>query len=152
MGGSAGWETGQNNLADKKVLEGRAYRLQHPWVGIMNRSQADINKNTNMMYARQKEWKYFATSPDYGHLAHKIVLSHKIHLQFDTSVLPHFESLIKSKIPSITSLISKGIDEMEAELDRLGRPIAVDSGAQLYTILELYCAFDKVFKEHLDKE
>ncbi|KAJ0502848.1 putative dynamin stalk domain, dynamin, GTPase domain, Dynamin superfamily [Helianthus annuus] len=27
------------------VLEGRAYRLQHPWVGIVNRSQADINKN-----------------------------------------------------------------------------------------------------------
>ncbi|GJW57187.1 dynamin-related protein 1E-like protein [Tanacetum coccineum] len=55
-----------------EVLEGRAYRLQHPWVGIMNRSQADINKNTNMMYARQKEWKYFATSLDYGHLANKI--------------------------------------------------------------------------------
>ncbi|GKE24057.1 dynamin-related protein 1E-like protein, partial [Tanacetum coccineum] len=54
------------------VLEGRTYRLQHPWVGIMNRSQADINKNTNMMYARQKEWKYFATSLDYGHLANKI--------------------------------------------------------------------------------
>ncbi|PRQ44519.1 putative dynamin central domain, dynamin, GTPase domain, Dynamin superfamily [Rosa chinensis] len=28
------------------VIEGRAYRLQHPWVGIVNRSQADINKNT----------------------------------------------------------------------------------------------------------
>ncbi|MFS7889320.1 putative dynamin central domain, dynamin, GTPase domain, Dynamin superfamily [Helianthus anomalus] len=33
------------------VLEGRAYRLQHPWVGIVNRSQADINKNTDMIYA-----------------------------------------------------------------------------------------------------
>ncbi|KAL8268475.1 hypothetical protein R6Q59_002273 [Mikania micrantha] len=32
------------------VLEGRAYRLQHTWVGIVNRSQADINKNTDMIY------------------------------------------------------------------------------------------------------
>ncbi|GJS48411.1 ATP-dependent DNA helicase PIF1-like protein, partial [Tanacetum coccineum] len=31
------------------VLEGRAYRLQHPWLGIVNRSQADINKNIDMM-------------------------------------------------------------------------------------------------------
>ncbi|KAJ0682632.1 putative dynamin stalk domain, dynamin, GTPase region, Dynamin superfamily [Helianthus annuus] len=54
------------------VLEGRAYRLQHPWVGIVNRSQADINKNTDMIYARRREREYFATSPDYGHLASKM--------------------------------------------------------------------------------
>nr|GEW78308.1 dynamin-related protein 1E [Tanacetum cinerariifolium] len=144
-GGSVGWVTGQNSLADKKVLEGRAYRLQHPWVGIVNRSQADINKNTDMMYARQREREYFATSPDYGHLANKMGSEYLAKL-----LSQHLESVIKSKIPGITSLISKGIDEMEAELDRLGRPIAVDAGAQLYTILELCRAFDKIFKEHLD--
>lgn len=55
-----------------KVLEGRAYRLQHPWVGIVNRSQADINKNVDMIAARRKEHEYFETSPEYGHLAHKM--------------------------------------------------------------------------------
>lgn len=55
-----------------KVLEGRAYRLQHPWVGIVNRSQADINKNVDMIIARRKESEYFETSPEYGHLAHKM--------------------------------------------------------------------------------
>nr|KAJ0197544.1 hypothetical protein LSAT_V11C700347000 [Lactuca sativa] len=64
--------------------------------------------------------------------------------------MQHLETVIRQKIPGITSLINKGIDEMEAELDRLGRPIAVDAGAQLYTILELCRAFDKIFKEHLD--
>lgn len=127
------------------VLEGRAYHLQHPWVGIVNRSQADINKNTDMLYARQREREYFETSPDYGHLANKMGSEYLAKLLSE-----HLESVIKSKIPGITSLISKGIDEMEAELDRLGRPIAVDAGAQLYTILELCRAFDKIFKEHLD--
>ena len=47
-------------------------RLQQPWVGIVNRSQADINKNTDMMSARRREREYFATSPDYGHLASKM--------------------------------------------------------------------------------
>jgi len=55
-----------------KVLEGRQYRLQHPWVGIVNRSQADINKNVDMIVARKKEREYFETSPEYGHLAHKM--------------------------------------------------------------------------------
>ncbi|XP_035546215.1 dynamin-related protein 1E-like [Juglans regia] len=54
------------------VLEGRSYRLQHPWIGIVNRSQADINKNVDMIVARRKEHEYFATSPDYGHLASKM--------------------------------------------------------------------------------
>jgi hypothetical protein len=55
-----------------KVLEGRAYRLQHPWVGIVNRSQADINKNVDMIVARRKEREYFETSPEYGHLSNKM--------------------------------------------------------------------------------
>jgi hypothetical protein len=54
------------------VLEGRQYRLQHPWVGIVNRSQADINKNVDMLSARRKEKEYFESSPEYGHLAHKM--------------------------------------------------------------------------------
>eukprot|EP00262_Sarcandra_glabra_P016923 TRINITY_DN5649_c0_g3_i1.p1 TRINITY_DN5649_c0_g3~~TRINITY_DN5649_c0_g3_i1.p1 ORF type:complete len:379 (+),score=77.03 TRINITY_DN5649_c0_g3_i1:136-1137(+) len=62
----------------------------------------------------------------------------------------HLESVIRARIPSITSLINKTIDDLETEMDHLGRPIAVDPGAQLYTILELCRAFDRIFKEHLD--
>ncbi|XP_060206185.1 phragmoplastin DRP1E-like isoform X2 [Lycium barbarum] len=127
------------------VLEGRAYRLQHPWVGIVNRSQADINKNVDMIYARSKEREYFASSPDYGHLASKMGSEYLAKL-----LSKHLESVIRAKIPGITSVINKSIDELESEMDHLGRPISVDAGAQLYTILELCRAFDKIFKEHLD--
>ncbi|KAF3432107.1 hypothetical protein FNV43_RR26846 [Rhamnella rubrinervis] len=127
------------------VLEGRSYRLQHPWVGIVNRSQADINKNVDMLAARRKEREYFETSPEYGHLAHKMGSEYLAKL-----LSQHLELVIRQRIPSIIALINKTIDELNAELDRIGRPIAVDSGAQLYTILEMCRAFDRVFKEHLD--
>ncbi|KAL3742624.1 hypothetical protein ACJRO7_018008 [Eucalyptus globulus] len=127
------------------VLEGRSYRLQQPWVGIVNRSQADINKNVDMIVARRKEREYFATSADYGHLASKMGSEYLAKL-----LSKHLESVIRARIPSITSLINKSIDELESEMDHLGRPIAVDAGAQLYTILELCRAFDRIFKEHLD--
>ncbi|XAR72188.1 hypothetical protein NMG60_11018743 [Bertholletia excelsa] len=127
------------------VLEGRAYRLQHPWVGIVNRSQADINKNVNMIAARRKEQEYFESSPEYGHLAHKMGSQYLAKL-----LSQHLELVIRQKIPSIIALINKTIDELNAELDRIGRPIGADGGAQLYTILEMCRAFDRVFKEHLD--
>ncbi|KAL6125734.1 hypothetical protein ACLB2K_073788 [Fragaria x ananassa] len=127
------------------VIEGRSYRLQQPWVGVVNRSQADINKNTDMIVARRKEREYFATSPDYGHLANRMGSEYLAKL-----LSQHLESVIRARIPSITSLINKSIDELESEMDHLGRPLAVDAGAQLYTILELCRAFDRIFKEHLD--
>ncbi|KAF9689714.1 hypothetical protein SADUNF_Sadunf01G0120900 [Salix dunnii] len=127
------------------VLEGRAYPLQHPWVGIVNRSQADINKNVDMIAARQREHEFFSSSPDYGHLASRMGSEYLAKL-----LSKHLESVIKTRIPGITSLINRSIDELESELDHLGRPVAIDAGAQLYTILELCRAFDRVFKEHLD--
>ncbi|KAK4801961.1 hypothetical protein SAY86_000164 [Trapa natans] len=128
-----------------EVLEGKSYRLQHPWVGLVNRSQADINRNVDMIAARRKEREFFATSPDYGHLASKMGSEYLAKL-----LSKHLESVIRAQIPGMTSLINKAIDELEMELDHLGRPVGIDAGAQLYTILELCRAFDRIFKEHLD--
>ncbi|KAJ4973712.1 hypothetical protein NE237_006886 [Protea cynaroides] len=127
------------------VIEGRSYRLQHPWVGIVNRSQADINKNVDMIAARRKEVEYFETSPEYSHMAHKMGSEYLAKL-----LSQHLELVIRQRIPSIIALINKTIDELNAELDRLGRPIGSDGGAQLYTILDMCRAFDRVFREHLE--
>ena len=41
-------------------------------MGIVNRSQADLNSNVDMIAARQREREFFANSPDYAHLASKM--------------------------------------------------------------------------------
>jgi hypothetical protein len=47
----------------------------------------------------------------------------------------HLESVIKARIPSITATINKTIDELESELDIIGRGVASDPGvSQLYHI------------------
>ncbi|XP_027181501.1 dynamin-related protein 1E-like isoform X2 [Coffea eugenioides] len=127
------------------VLEGRSYRLQHPWVGVVNRSQADINRNLDMIAARHREREFFATSPEYGHLASRMGSEYLAKL-----LSKHLESVIKARIPSLVSLINKTADELESDLTHFGRPVSIDEGAQLYTILELCRAFDRVFKEHLE--
>ncbi|MCO5594364.1 hypothetical protein L7F22_048394 [Adiantum nelumboides] len=127
------------------VLEGHSYRLQRPWIGVVNRSQADINRNVDMIAARRKEREYFASSPDYSLLASRMGSEY-----LGKMLSKHLEAVIKMRIPSILSLVNRTIDELEGEMNQLGRPIAVDAGAQLYTILELCRAFDRIFKEHLD--
>ncbi|CAI8609467.1 unnamed protein product [Vicia faba] len=127
------------------VLEGRSYRLRNPWVGIVNRSQEDINRKVDMIAARQREREFFNTNPDYAHLGSKMGSEYLARL-----LSKHLESVIRARIPGIASFINRSIDDLEAELAQLGRPVAIDAGAQLYTILELCRAFDRVFKEHLD--
>lgn len=95
-----------------KVLEGKSYRLQNPWVGIVNRSQADINKNVDMILARRKEREYFATSPDYGHLASKMGSEYLAKLlsqvctwvQFTWDWLPSLEGHISDNIALVYSI------------------------------------------------
>ncbi|XP_075474006.1 dynamin-related protein 5A [Primulina tabacum] len=127
------------------ILEGRAYKLQFPWIGVVNRSQQDINKNVDMIAARRREREYFAQTSEYKHLAPRMGSEH-----LGKVLSKHLESVIKSRIPGLQSLINKTIIELESELSRLGKPIATDAGGKLYMIMEICRAFDGIFKEHLD--
>ncbi|KAF6146076.1 hypothetical protein GIB67_033435 [Kingdonia uniflora] len=127
------------------ILEGKSYRLQFPWIGVVNRSQADINKSVDMIAARRREREYFASSADYKHLSHRMGSEH-----LGKMLSKHLETVIKSRIPGIQSLINQSIAELESELNRLGRPIAADAGGKLYMIMEICRIFDQILKEHLD--
>ncbi|PKA45733.1 Dynamin-related protein 5A [Apostasia shenzhenica] len=108
------------------ILEGKSYRLQYPWVGVVNRSQADINKSVDMIAARRREHEYFASSPEYKHLAARMGSEY-----LGKMLSKHLEQVIKSRIPGIQSLINKTILDLETELSRLGKPIAADAGVSL---------------------
>ncbi|XP_022736295.1 dynamin-related protein 5A isoform X1 [Durio zibethinus] len=127
------------------ILEGKSYRLKFPWIGVVNRSQADINKNVDMIAARRREREYFANTPEYKHLAHRMGSEHLAKM-----LSKHLETVIKSRIPGIQSLINKTVGELETELSRLGKPIAADAGGKLYTIMEICRLFDQNYREHLD--
>lgn len=44
--------------------------------------------------------------------------------------MQHLEAVIRAKIPSIVAMINKTIDEIEAQLDKLGRPVGGDAGVR----------------------
>ncbi|KAK9947411.1 hypothetical protein M0R45_003037 [Rubus argutus] len=98
-----------------------------------------------MIAARRREREYFANTPEYKHLAHRMGSEHLAKM-----LSKHLETVIKTKIPGIQSLINKTIHELESELSRLGKPIATDAGGKLYAIMEICRLFDGTYKEHLD--
>ncbi|KAM7275591.1 hypothetical protein ACFE04_017457 [Oxalis oulophora] len=127
------------------ILEGKSYKLQFPWIGVVNRSQADINKSVDMIAARRREREYFQTTPQYQHLVNRMGSEH-----LGRVLSKHLETVIKSRIPGLQSLISKTISDLETELSRLGKPVANDAGGKLYMTMEICRGFDQNFKEHLD--
>ena len=52
----------------REVLEGRSLFLRHGWVGVVNRSQADINVKADIRAAREKERAFFRSHPEYKHV------------------------------------------------------------------------------------
>nr|XP_043607426.1 dynamin-related protein 5A-like isoform X3 [Erigeron canadensis] len=127
------------------ILEGKSYRLKFPWVGVVNRSQQDINKRVDMTSARGKEREYFSNSREYKHMASRMGSEYLAKM-----LSKHLEGVIKSRIPGIQSLISKTVADLEAELSHLGKPISVDAGGKLLVIMDICRAFDQIYKEHLD--
>ncbi|KAK7274250.1 hypothetical protein RIF29_15332 [Crotalaria pallida] len=77
-------------------IRSRAYKLKFPWIGVLNRSQQDINKNVDMIAAKRREHEYFANTPEYRHLARRMGFEHLAKM-----LSKHLETVIKSKIPGI---------------------------------------------------
>ena len=42
--------------------------------------------------------------------------------------MQHLEAVIRARIPSIAAMINKTTDDIEAELNQIGRPLANDAG------------------------
>lgn len=70
------WHSSFILVTFSQILEGKAYKLQFPWIGVVNRSQADINKSVDMIAARRREREYFSSSPEYKHLSQRMGSEH----------------------------------------------------------------------------
>ena len=53
------------------ILTGRVYPLKLGFIGVVNRSQQDINSEKSMKDARESEEEFFKSHPAYRNIAHK---------------------------------------------------------------------------------
>jgi dynamin 1-like protein len=53
------------------ILTGRVYQLKLGFIGVVNRSQLDINTEKTMKEAADSESDFFRNHPAYRNIAHK---------------------------------------------------------------------------------
>eukprot|EP00037_Helgoeca_nana_P000827 m.24002 g.24002 ORF g.24002 m.24002 type:complete len:759 (+) comp11124_c0_seq1:289-2565(+) len=124
------------------VLTGRVIPLKLGMIGVVNRSQHDINTKKSMASARQDESDFFAERYQ--------ALKHRCGAQFLAATLNKLLMLhIRDSLPELKTRIKKLQDETDEQLADLGEPLVQerDKSGQLLQILS---NFATTFKDTID--
>ncbi|GHP02455.1 hypothetical protein PPROV_000121200 [Pycnococcus provasolii] len=127
------------------ILTNRNATLKHGWIGIVNRSQADIDGKKNLASARRAEMEFFTSHPAYRGL-------HNVGTPALSKKLSTFlEKTIRDQIPHIQNFVLEGIQALQAELRSLGGPAMASRGEMLHMVLTLCREFDRAYETLLDR-
>ena len=121
----------------RAILENRVFHLKKGYVGVVSRSQSDIEANKCIEKALTDEEHFFLNSP-YKHM--------KMGAKYLQQVLNiELGSHIKAKIPEIRSELLKKCKEVEDDLDNLGYEEQTTADLSRTVIKLLYDFVEKIF-------
>lgn len=128
------------------MLQGRVIPLKRGFVGIINRSQAEIKANTPIRDSVKKENDFFATHPSYRSLAGKIG-STFLAKTLNTLLMGH----IKDCLPEIKTKINTLLGDLSRDMTSLGEPLGNQGPSHLgATLLTLLSHFASNFADSLE--
>lgn len=119
------------------VLLGRVIPLRRGWVGVVNRSQRNIDERMPVDDAREREAAFFESHPAYHTLADSMGAGH-LAAMLNTILIQH----IKAALPEIKSQITQQVMNVRRELAALGDPVMLlsdeNQGGTLLSLLGRY--------------
>lgn len=97
----------------REILENKVFPLRRGYIGIVNRSQRDIDKRKDINEAQLAEQKYFLSHPAYRHLASR---SGTKYLQqvLNEQLTNH----IKNFLPSLREDLQKQLFALEKDVEQ----------------------------------
>jgi len=116
-------------------LQGKVYKLKRGYVGVVNRSQADINARRSIQEAREAEKRFFKEHPVYKNFADQMG-SEYLAKKLSGILMEH----IRKCLPELRSKINTQLKEKQKELSKLGSALGdnEDIGAALLSIINHY--------------
>mmetsp|Transcript_18992 Transcript_18992/g.31134 ORF Transcript_18992/g.31134 Transcript_18992/m.31134 type:complete len:1083 (-) Transcript_18992:172-3420(-) len=119
----------------KDVLLGKVYPLKKGYIGVVNRSQLDINKNKSIRDALDAERAFFQSHPTYSQMMN--ILGTRVLAKTLNKILVHH---IKVCLPDIRKSVNEKLAKVSAELEELGGPVSSmsDKKSMLVAILNAY--------------
>lgn len=117
------------------VLQNKVLHLRHGFVGVVCRSQQDINDRKSMEAARAAEHEFFVNSPIYSIIAEEsgtVYLSKKL----NNLLLEH----IKAVIPDLKRHVDQLMDATKKQMEKLGMfdQDITEPSAQLLSLIKLF--------------
>ncbi|KAG5490335.1 hypothetical protein JKF63_00455 [Porcisia hertigi] len=117
------------------ILNNRVLNLHHGFIGVVCRSQQDINDRKSMEAARQAEHDFFANSPIYSSIADEagtVYLTKKLNMV----LLDH----IKAVIPDLKSHVDQLMAATKKQMEKLGMfdQDITEPSAQLLSLIKLF--------------
>lgn len=118
------------------ILQNKVYPLKLGYIGVINRSQKDINDHKPMEKVIESERRFFVTSPIYRDIAEYCGYPY-LSLTLNRILIEH----IKNRLPNVHSQISELLRRKNNELANYGESIGATTKEKqitIYHIIESY--------------
>ncbi|KAK7440386.1 Dynamin-related GTPase protein [Stygiomarasmius scandens] len=128
------------------ILTGRVYPLKLGFIGIVNRSQQDINSEKSMQDALNDETEFFKNHPAYRNIAHKNGTKY-LAKTLNQVLLNH----IRDKLPDMKARLNTLMGQAQQELNSFGdAAIFGDKNQQGALVLRLMTQFARDFVSSIE--
>lgn len=128
------------------ILTGRTYQLKLGFIGVVNRSQHDINTGKPMSDALDSEMDFFKQHPAYRNIAHKCGTRY-LARTLNQVLMNH----IRDKLPDMKARLNTLMGQTQQELNSFGdSAIFGDSNTQGAIILRLMTQFARDFVSSIE--
>ncbi|GAA99177.1 uncharacterized protein L969DRAFT_47175 [Mixia osmundae IAM 14324] len=127
------------------ILTGRVYPLKLGFIGVVNRSQADINNNKSISDAIDAEADYFRNHPGYRNIAHRCGTKY-LAKTLNQVLLGH----IRDKLPDMKARLNTLMGQTQQELNAFGDSAFLGEQHRGSLILKLMTQFVRDFTASID--
>ncbi|EJU03783.1 hypothetical protein DACRYDRAFT_49126 [Dacryopinax primogenitus] len=127
------------------ILNGRIYPLKLGFIGVVNRSQQDINSERSMDDAQAHEKEFFQNHPAYRSI------SHRNGTRYLAKTLNHvLLNHIREKLPDMKARLNTLMGQTQHELDSFGDAALFDGQHQGALVLKLMTSFARDFVSSIE--
>mmetsp|Transcript_13524 Transcript_13524/g.13446 ORF Transcript_13524/g.13446 Transcript_13524/m.13446 type:complete len:672 (+) Transcript_13524:25-2040(+) len=129
-----------------ELLQGEIYPLKLGYIGVVCRSQKDINDGKSISESIKEEEKFFKTHPVYHKLSHNLGIR-ALSAKLNTLLIRH----IKRTLPQIRDKITTIMTHKRQELDALGADLDFEGpkGAKS-VMLSIISKYTTTFNNYID--
>jgi dynamin 1-like protein len=126
----------------RDVLQNRVYPLKLGYIGVVNRSQSEINEHLPVAEARKRERKFFDESRDYSDLADRCGSAYLVQT-LNGLLMEH----IRKCMPTLRQRVQALLAEKEAELQGYGDNPTASRGTMNAFVLDVITKYLDRYQE-----